>query len=85
MPVNLLHLLQLGTQPIVTATVWLMVMRLLTVQTQPILVGFCKPQVKTVAPSAAWNAADCDGDGVTNGDEAASGTDPQDFVIITIF
>ena len=31
---------------------------------------------QTVATSAAWNAADCDSDGVTNGDEVTDGTDP---------
>ena len=30
------------------------------------------------APTAAWEALDCDGDGVTNGDEVADGTDPLD-------
>ncbi len=29
-----------------------------------------------VAVNATWAAADCDGDGVTNGDEASNGTDP---------
>jgi gliding motility-associated-like protein len=29
-------------------------------------------------PSAAWLAADCDGDGVTNGQEVIDGTDPLD-------
>jgi gliding motility-associated-like protein len=31
---------------------------------------------QTVAPSAAWLAADCDDDGVSNGDEVAGGSDP---------
>jgi len=31
-----------------------------------------------VAPSAGWNSADCDGDGVTNEDEINDGTDPND-------
>ena len=30
----------------------------------------------TVAPNALWNAADCDNDGVTNGDEVIAGSDP---------
>ncbi|MEZ4858823.1 MAG: thrombospondin type 3 repeat-containing protein [Flavobacteriaceae bacterium] len=29
-------------------------------------------------PSQVWNDTDCDGDGVTNGDEVADGTDPLD-------
>ena len=32
----------------------------------------------TLARSAAWNNADCDGDGVTNGTEITNGTDPKD-------
>ena len=52
------------------------------VQTQPIPVDFVTAS-QTVAPSVAWNAADCDGDGVTNGDEVADGTDPNDPVILT--
>ena len=31
---------------------------------------------QTVATSAAWNAADCDSDGVTNGDEVTDGNGP---------
>ena len=31
---------------------------------------------QTVAPSTAWNTADCDSDGVTNADEVTDGTDP---------
>jgi gliding motility-associated-like protein len=33
---------------------------------------------QTLAPSAAWKAADCDGDGVTNEKEKIDGTDPLD-------
>ena len=35
-------------------------------------------QTKTVSPSSNWNAADCDGDGVTNGQEITDGTIPTD-------
>ena len=31
---------------------------------------------QTVAPSTAWNTADCDGDGVTNAQEKTDATDP---------
>ena len=31
---------------------------------------------QTVAPSSAWNNADCDNDGSTNGEEIANGIDP---------
>ncbi|WP_040474087.1 thrombospondin type 3 repeat-containing protein, partial [Flavobacterium frigoris] len=31
---------------------------------------------QTLAPNAAWNAADCDSDGVTNGQEITNGTNP---------
>ena len=34
---------------------------------------------QTIAPSSAWNNADCDGDGVTNEQELMDGTDPLDF------
>ena len=32
----------------------------------------------TLTPSAVWEALDCDGDGVTNGDETTDNTDPLD-------
>ena len=31
---------------------------------------------QTVTPSADWNSADCDNDGLSNGDEITNGTDP---------
>ena len=31
---------------------------------------------QTATPSAAWNSADCDNDGLSNGDEITNGTDP---------
>jgi gliding motility-associated-like protein len=33
---------------------------------------------QSVAPSQAWLDADCDGDGLTNGEEIAGGSDPLD-------
>ncbi|WP_282070482.1 hypothetical protein, partial [Olleya namhaensis] len=33
---------------------------------------------QTVTADAAWLAADCDGDGVTNAQEVIDGTDPLD-------
>ncbi|MCB0383709.1 MAG: hypothetical protein KDD05_10570, partial [Psychroserpens sp.] len=32
----------------------------------------------TSTPTADWNALDCDGDTVSNGDEMTNGTDPSD-------
>ncbi|MDP4955684.1 MAG: gliding motility-associated C-terminal domain-containing protein, partial [Crocinitomicaceae bacterium] len=32
---------------------------------------------QTVTPSSAWNNLDCDNDGLTNGQEAGAGTDPN--------
>ena len=34
--------------------------------------------MQDTTPTAAWNDLDCDGDGVTNGDEVIDGTDPTD-------
>jgi gliding motility-associated-like protein len=33
----------------------------------------------TVTPSAVWMSSDCDGDGISNGNELNNGTDPTDF------
>ena len=35
-------------------------------------------EVRPTTTTTTWNDLDCDGDGVTNGDEIADGTDPQD-------
>src|SRR5690606_3894148 len=37
-----------------------------------------KLESQSVDPSSAWNTSDCDGDGVTNGEEKTDGTDPLD-------
>ena len=36
------------------------------------------PNCNFETPTAEWNALDCDGDGVSNGDEVTNGTDPLD-------
>jgi gliding motility-associated-like protein len=43
------------------------------------VIGPCDPQPSDPTQNAYWQAADCDGDGVTNGQETTDGTDFQDL------
>jgi len=43
------------------------------------VVGPCSPQPSDPGLNAQWNEADCDSDGLNNGDEVTVGTDPYVF------
>ena len=48
------------------------------------VIGPCSPQPSDPTQSAYWQAADCDGDGVTNGQELTDGTDGQDLCSLVV-